>query len=286
MRIAIGYPLSYHQPMLKELYYYLTTPCPKPFRQLGYLSGLIAIQARYHRVGAAWQSHLQNSRQLILSSSALCPQHRKVVVLGSGLLLDVPLESLSQQFTQVVLLDIAHLSAVVKRANTLDNVTLLEHDITGLAQSLLEYRSGDPLPSPAASLPVIAQDADLVISSNLLSQLPITPSHYLQKQLSLEPQPLHNWQQAIITDHLQLLAAQNGVCCLICDTQHDYLGAQGELLERQSTLGEISLGNADQQWQWPIAPLGELDSTHQLVATVQGFNNWKPGAGNQRQDSQ
>ncbi len=260
--------------MLNELFHYYTTPCPKAYRRLGYLSGLIAIQERYKRVAKQWQPHLENSRQLILQAASQTQQHHKVVVLGSGLLIDVPVEVLAKQFNTVILIDIAHLIGARRLRKKLDNITLLEHDITGLAEALLSYQHGKALPSPNAKLPNIAQDADLIISCNMLSQLAITPSQYLQQRFNIGGQHLANWQQEIIINHLSLLSDQSGRRVLLCDTYHDYLNQKGKLLQREEMLHGIKVGKAEQQWHWLIAPLGELDKQYQLQATVLGFSDW------------
>lgn len=160
--------------MLNEIFYYYTTPCPKAHHSLGYLSGLVAIQARCKRVAEQWQPHLENSEQLILKAAAQTAQRHKVVVLGYGLLKDVPVESLAKQFDSVILIDIAHLIGTRYRCMKLDKVVLLEHDITGLAEALLSYQSGIALPHPITKLPDIAQGADLIISCNMLSHLAIS----------------------------------------------------------------------------------------------------------------
>ncbi len=260
--------------MLNEIFHYYTTPCPKAHRSLGYLSGLIAIQARYKRVAKQWQPHLENSQQLISQAAAQTAQRRKVVVLGSGLLKDVPVEALAKQFDSVILIDIAHLIGARYRCMKLDNIVLLEHDITGLAEALLSYQSGIALPHPNAQLPGIAQGADLIISCNMLSQLAITPSEYLLQRFVVDAEQLKNWQQAVIIDHLSLLADQPGRRVLLCDAYHDYLDGDNKLLKREEVLHGINVGEAEQQWRWLIAPLGELDKQYQVQSTVLGFGDW------------
>ncbi len=262
--------------MLIELYHYLTTPCSRTHRQLGYLTGMLGLQARHRRVQSHWQQHLENCQQLILKSALACRQTNKVTLIGSGLLLEAPLEPLSRRFHEVVLIDMVQPRAVRKRCLKLGNVTPLVHDITGLASALINYKKGGKLPIPQASLPNEALSSDLIISCNLLTQLAHTPCHFLQHRHGWhddDPQ-LHQWQLAIMNDHLLLLAQQEGRCCLICDTHHDYRDKSGQPLAQESRLLGLSLGSADQEWLWPIAPLGELNPQHQLIATVQGFFNW------------
>ena len=260
--------------MLRELFHFFVTPCPKTYRRLDYLSGLIAIQGRYKRVADHWRTHLDNSRQLILHAAAQTPQRNKVVVIGSGLLLDVPVEMLAKQFNTVILIDIAHLISVRLLCMRHSNITLVEHDITGLAEALLSYRRGESLPRPQAGLPAVAQNADLIISCNILSQLAITPAQYLQQHFVVDGERLANWRQEIIFNHLALLTEQPGQRVLLCDVFHDYLDRNDNLLYREDVLHGIKIGDPEQQWRWSIAPEGELDASYRLQATVSGFSNW------------
>ncbi len=274
--------------MLVELYHYLTTPCSRTHRRLGYLTDLLGLQARYRRIEDHWQQHLDNSHHLILQSAQQCARHNKVTIIGSGLLLDIPLAALSRLFNQVILVDVIQSRAVRQRCKQLGNITPVEHDITGLAESLIHKNRSNTLPTSVARLPNAALASDLIISCNLLTQLAHTPSHYLIKNQGWHEDnlQLQQWQRAIMAEHLSLLAQQDGQCCLICDTHHEYRDKSGHVIEQQDRLLGLSLGEADQQWQWPIAPFGEFDKQHQLLATVQGFCNWSSPTGNPSQDSQ
>src|SRR4051794_1867981 len=94
--------------MLLKLLQYAVTPCPWYVRRMGYLGELLGIKARYARCRAAWEPHLQNTRTIITRAAAKCAQRRKAVVLGSGLLLDVPLAELAGAFREVILVDVVH----------------------------------------------------------------------------------------------------------------------------------------------------------------------------------
>ena len=151
--------------MLAEWFRHLTTPCPATLKNMGYLKELIAIEARHARQRTAWASHLEACKKLILGAADAVKPGR-VAVLGSGLLLDVPLKELSEKFTDVLLVDIFHMPAVEKRVAGLANVQLITADLTGLAEATFahvnEGRSG-PLPSPKIDAGIVA-DCDLVVS--------------------------------------------------------------------------------------------------------------------------
>ena len=186
--------------MLYELYTYVTTPCPQYVRHMDYLSEAIAMRGRHLRNRTAWQPHLEQTRRAILSAAEGSRNRSKVVILGSGLLLDVPLEELSAMFREVVLLDIVFLPEVYKRVKRYGNVRLVQHDVTNMAQKLYEnIRSGQPeLPSAAPSVPDIDKNTGLVISLNILSQLWVMPRTYALKKLrNLEEEDVDDWCKQI-----------------------------------------------------------------------------------------
>ncbi|MBC8242194.1 MAG: hypothetical protein H8E30_17210, partial [Alphaproteobacteria bacterium] len=164
--------------MLYEVYQHLTTPCPHPIKDMGYLKELIGMMARHRRCQAAWLPHLNQCRDWIIKSMQGCEKRSRVVVLGSGLLNDVPLDELSRGFEQVVLVDILHLPLVRKALKAYDNVELIEADISGFVGALYRHVNEDaPLVLP--DNPAMPTDrADLVISLNVLSQLPILPMEF------------------------------------------------------------------------------------------------------------
>ncbi len=92
--------------MLLDLFTYITTPCSSFIRRMGYLNEAIEMRGRSRYNTAAWQPHLDNTCRFILSSAEKCRNRNKAVILGSGLLLDVPLAELHRCSTEVILLDV------------------------------------------------------------------------------------------------------------------------------------------------------------------------------------
>ena len=74
---------------------------------MGYLSDQKGIMNRYLNQQGGWDSHLDNSKRFI-ERSAFLKNKRSVAVLGSGWLLDVPIDYIAQEFGEVYLVDIAH----------------------------------------------------------------------------------------------------------------------------------------------------------------------------------
>ncbi len=246
--------------MILEALEWLATPCPRPLRDMGYLSELIAIGARHRRCRAAWADHLSRSRQAILDAAAQAPNRRKAIVLGSGRLLDVPLAALAAQFESVTLVDAVHPLAARWQARRQANVTLVTRDVTGIIDALHRWRPGEPLPVPRSLDMIHAPDVDLVVSLNLLSQLGVLPSEWIEKRAGPAGHASAEALSAALTrTHLDDLARCAGRVCLIGDVEWWRASADGTVAERSSSIDGIEAPTALAEWIWPMAPAPEAD---------------------------
>lgn len=97
--------------ILEALQYAATRAAtPKPFRP--HIRYSVNLWARANRCATAWAEHENNSQQFVLQSVRKLKQRRTAVVLGSGLLRDVPYDALVAMFDTVVLVDLVHLASV------------------------------------------------------------------------------------------------------------------------------------------------------------------------------
>lgn len=263
--------------MILELLEYLTTSCPKYARKLGYLKEAIAIGARQKRLAGAWTPHLEQSQAVIREAMALCEHRRTALILGSGLLLDIPLDDLSQQFEHVVLADVVHLRAARRKAAAYANVTLVAEDVTGMAADF-DFRvssgwQGDPVPDATAFLD--RPQVDLVVSANLLAQLPIFLAAALQRRTRLDGDPLEDFCRAVIEAHLAYLRRFDAVVCLITEVERAALDKDAAVVQRHDALYGLELPGGGTQWNWDLAPLGEVSRTHALRNRVVGFHDFR-----------
>ena len=172
----------------------------------GHLTELVGIWSRHRRQRQAWAGHLTRSRALCLGVAEGCGQGRRrtALVLGAGLLLDVPLEPLSRLFRRVVLADLAFLPGVVRLAKALGNVELLRADLSGCMDGLpgaAGLAARTPAPEPDLSLALA--DLDFVFSANLLSQLPLFALACLRQRLPGHPAAdLEAFAASLVRAHL------------------------------------------------------------------------------------
>lgn len=263
--------------MLTEWFRHLTTPSPAPLKRMGYVKELISIEARHCRQQAAWAGHLETCKKIILDA-AKGVQKGRVTILGSGLLLDVPLRQLSDTFADVRLVDIFHMPGVEKRLTSMANVSLMTADLTGLAEATYthvnEGREG-ALPPPQADTGIFA-DSDLVVSLNLLTQLPLLPMGWVQdNSAAYDEAALKAFARRIIDHHLDFLSNLPGRVALITETER-VISDGAEILQEIDPLFGAELRAAEiKRWTWNIAPRPEITRHIDLRFRMAGIADFK-----------
>src|SRR5215212_3436192 len=91
-----------------ELIRHSITPYARSVKAMGFPKEIAGIAGRYQRCREYWANHLEKSRATILCGAERAEQRRKAVILGGGLLHDVPLAELSAMFREVILVDLIH----------------------------------------------------------------------------------------------------------------------------------------------------------------------------------
>jgi hypothetical protein len=259
--------------VILELLEYLTTDCPPYARRLGYLKEAIAIKARYRRHCEAWGPHLARSRAVVNAAMQACPRRRTVLVIGSGLLLDIPLGALAAGFERVLLVDVVHLRAARRIAARHANVSLATADVTGLADGLAarlrDGWRGAPVPAPT----LFHDDGgiDLVVSANVLAQLPVMPAAALRRA-GADDIAVGAFCAAVVRAHLAYLAGFAGRVCLISETERETYTPDGDTWRTDDALYGLSLPEGGARWSWELAPVGEVSRRYGIRNHVAGFD--------------
>jgi len=256
--------------MLAEMLVWAGTRANRPARQLGYARAAVSLWSRRRRWTRDWAEHEINSRDFALKTVAACRRRDTVWLLGGGTLSDLPLAELSKLFRRVVVFDIAWLPQAQPAARRWSNVELKLADVTGVVQPLSEWRLGMPLPIPPvdAMTDLDPVPPDCVLSLNLLSQLPLLPMEYVQRQ-GMTVQAAESFGRAILQAHLQGL--QDFACPvgLIADARRIWRSRAGEVVLSESAVLGVKLPPPEQSWRWPVAPRGEIDNETGLEITVE-----------------
>lgn len=240
---------------------FLTTPCRPYVREMGYLKQIIAIRERYRRCPENWKPHLEYSRRAVLEAAGRCGRTRKVVILGSGMLLDLPLAELAAAFGSVVLVDVVHLREVREAVRIYPNVKLVEHDVSGVSDLIFREKPHPSanLPVPVADFPEVDSSCDLVVSLNILSQIPLIPQQFLVSKLEWpNDDALDRWGTGLMKAHYDTLKELPCGVCLIADREIVRRDRNGRVIDRYPSAGAVPMPDPKDAWIWELAPVGEV----------------------------
>ena len=222
----------------------------------------VNLQARASRCAVHWAQHEANTKAAILDAARRCRQRRTAVVLGSGLLRDVPIRVLRSLFDTVVLIDLVHLASVraglwLKRSG---QVRLIERDLSGLQQ----LRAGEPV-EPLGFLRQVPY-LDLVVSANLLSQIVTGSRRTLAAEMA--EADIDAMLAELVKAHLDGIRGIAAETCLISDIHYRVIDRNGRVHEDVDMLAGVALLTPRAEWDWPVVPFGEESPDYQVVHRV------------------
>ncbi|MFC2151248.1 hypothetical protein ACFLSE_01860 [Bacteroidota bacterium] len=225
-------------------------------RRMHYYSDQQGIMQRYLREKENWDIHFYKSKKFILKS-AESKNKGKVMVLGNGWLLDLPLADLSANFKEIILVDIIHPRQVLNKIKQFNNVVTINADISG---GLIEYiyntirndknKKQKTLFKSAETFNFnLPNDIDFVISLNIMVQLHVILKDYI-RQFNLLPEfELKTFEKEIQKTHLNMLP--KGKSCLITDIEEEILSKDNQVIGVNPLIHlNLPEGNFTQQWQW------------------------------------
>jgi len=292
--------------MLAEYIRHFRLPAPKWVKQMGYGREIISLEARYRRCIEAWAPHLTATRDLITKSATECPATDHAVVLGSGALLDIPLEDLAGRFKRLDLIDIVHPASARRAAAQFENVHLIAADISGVAPAVYAQAvTAEPIgdrPQPPKGMrdasceiittaidrslakgdrlgalrapnpdPAMINGADFVVSANLLAQLPLLLLDWLQAHRPFANDATRDaFARSIIDHHLALLQNHPGKVVLVTEVLRLVLNddTPGEKIDPLFGAPMMLDGN---EWWWDVAPPGEINRHLSMRLRVLGI---------------
>ena len=263
--------------VLRQLIRSLRVDAHPAARRLGLVREHAAIAARHARVAQAWKAHLERSHAAIREAAQRCARKERVLVVGAGDCLDVPVADLAAQFREVILADVV-ISPVVRELekNHSAKVRGVVWDATGaletlarraapfaLAEAVAIFEQADPGPPPGG-------EPDLVVSANCLSQIGLVPAESLA---TTPPDPAFTARcaQAAARRHVRWLAERPGRRLLMADAARLNICPDGKLLRREPITGPLGLPLPDLTWRWDLAPIPEWSRRYHRVHEVGGW---------------
>ena len=234
----------------------------KIIRRMGFVRDQEGIMNRYIGEPAQWQHHLEKTRSFI-AGSFTDSKAESVAVLGSGWLLDVPLNDLRKRFGHVYLVDIHHPPQIRKKIADMERVELVEEDLTGGAieqvwNLLRKNKSNIPATRLVEQIslnpPLSGIQPDALISVNLLNQLDILLCDHIRRKLPYQQELSVSFRAAIQNFHLEWLTKKAG--CLVTDTAEVRIPFKGEASSKSLLYTDLPDGIRRDSWQWDFDSRG------------------------------
>lgn len=227
-----------------------------------FIRSSVSLRSRARRCAKDWAEHETLSQNAVLDAIAGLRQRRTAVVLGSGLLRDVPISALAKAFDTVVLVDLVHLASVRLwlKAKGFRNVRLVERDLSGF-----DDMATGKTPEPLGFLRQVPY-LDFVVSANLLSQIGQGIKSRL-KTPSAKAMPTDTGAR-LIAAHLQGLGGLPCTACLITDISYSVIDRTGKIHETEDLLFGNTAPQAEERWSWPVVPFGEESKDYQIIHQV------------------
>lgn len=217
---------------------------PKTFRQ--YLHAASREWAEGERWSCAWAPHLSQCRSLLDTMIDDIVPRRIVLVLGSGAMRELPVESLGRCFERVVLVDRVHLAAGLRRTARYRQIERVWSDVA--------FPTGDLLGRFVAGFGPV----DWVISANILPELGAADGG-----------------RHAMGAHLDGLAALACPATLISALDKRILNRHGVLLDGGSLLNGRDMPRSGQRWKWERRPLSSRGQSWREVRMVGAWADWR-----------
>lgn len=247
----------------------------RAIRRMGFIRDQEGIMNRYLRESSQWKKHLERTRNFI-AGSFKDTRAESAAVLGSGWLLDVPLDDLLVRFRHIYLVDIHHPIQIRKKTASLSQVELIEEDLSGgIIEQVWDSASGpgSPLtqgPDPGQFnwiTPLSRISPDVLISVNLLNQLDILLCDYLLKKKHFQQEGLAPFRTAIQSFHLEWISGKPG--CLVTDIREEVMDKNGVKSSKTLLYTRLPEGIRQDRWWWDFDTTGTYHAESRTRMEVQ-----------------
>lgn len=240
-------------------------------RRLGYKANQQGIINRYLREMGQWDSHLWRCRKYILDSIALYKPDN-ITFLGSGWLMDIPLEEAAEMCRKVRLVDLMHPPQVRHKVSGIDNVEMHRQDISAGALTKIWDACRKDTCISSVEMPVYDPgfDAGLVFSVNILTQLDSLLVDYLVRKAGMSYRALRPLRKNMQRAHIRYL--ENTDSILITDYV-EYLKTGDEIVaDNKLVFCSMPKGRRKEEWIWEFDNSGNYYSGKRVIFGVKALD--------------
>jgi len=256
--------------MILEWLTYLRTKGTKTAKDWGYIYQNVSLRFRARRCAKAWQNHVDESHRFIRDHLEK-NNPKSVMIIGSGILMEVPIEAILARAEKVYLVDLVHSSTVRKLARKNPKVQLIEKDISSLLGILKKGTGPFQLKNipwkqlPAWDLPKV----DWVISANLLSQIPLM----ISEVLPMTSETYEKFARSVRDQHLERLLEQAPKVLLFADFETRYIDDTNQRIKTESYEVDLRGLRFYREWLWEIRPFRQTSKDYKIEMLVKGYSN-------------
>ncbi len=242
--------------------------------KMHYFTDQKGIIERYINEKENWDNHLTHCRNFLINTLK-DKSYSTISILGSGWLLDIPIDFLAAHFRKICLYDIRHPRQVLHRLGKSENFELITADITGgftrqawdMMKTYKRTKTKPGLDSIKYPVFEFTADSDCYVSVNILNQLDILIADFLKKNCMYSETELMPLRKAIQEAHIRCLPG--GKSYIISDYEELIYDMDDRLIEKK-TLVYAPLPESEnrQKWQWVFDTQGIYNRDHKTVFNV------------------
>lgn len=226
--------------------------------RMKYTSEQAYIAQRMLQEQDGWQSHLNNSRKFIADFIKENPS-KSINILGSGWLLDVPIDSIIEQFDRIVLTDIYHPKQIINKYSKFPKIEFRTADLTNGVVDLTYSASKrnfnfEEYIAQIKSANSTGYEEETIISVNLLSQLSVFITDHLARKVILNNSQITDIASAIQQNHLNSLPKNRSV--VITDFEEEFIDENDQFIGSKPTIFiDIPKNHLTKEWTWKFDSL-------------------------------
>ncbi len=235
---------------------FVPSPEKNILRRMGFLADQQGILNRFFRESDQWKHHLDNTSNFIIK--CLKNKHIKsLIVLGSGWLMDFPLEKIAEDIEYIKMVDVYHPPQVQKKVKAYYGIQCISADITGGYIKMIYddiKNSGHSKTSftftPRTMLTELKCSEDtFIISLNIKNQLDILLVDYLKKKSRVDQETILQIRERIQNDHVRLL--MNNRYILITDYEELIINRKNQSdLKKNLIYTKLPRARYHKEWIW------------------------------------
>jgi hypothetical protein len=241
---------------------------------MGMLADQDGILRRYINEGYNWSEHLANTKQAIIDF-IIKNKAKSVSILGSGWMLDIPVQYLAEKIEKILFYDIRHPRGIINKYERNKNFKFITADLSGgfvdIIYRFCQRKGSVEMSELEAELSCVELtlplDTECYVSVNLLNQLDILLIDYLKKFVDMTDENILRIRGIIQQAHLNFLSRHKS--CLITDYEEIHLNDDNEIIDYSPLIfTPLPEGMVKKTWIWQFDANKTYHTEHKTFMRV------------------